>query len=75
MGVRCGQCRYFDRVDDESGRQPTADGYGGCTNPKFFKGYNPDPDDLPPDGIWIENDEGWGCYVGPQFGCVHGEAK
>jgi hypothetical protein len=26
---------------------------------------------MPKDGLWIENDEGWGWIVGPEFGCVH----
>lgn len=24
-----------------------------------------------PDGVQVEDDEGWGFYVGPEFGCVH----
>lgn len=26
---------------------------------------------IPPDGVHVENDEGWAFRVGPMFGCVH----
>ena len=45
-----------------------------CEQPKAFLGYGIDPDDVPPDGLLIEDDEGWAWFVGPDFGCVNFEA-
>jgi len=44
-----------------------------CTNPKFAIGYGYDT--APDDAAWIEDDEGWAWYVGPNFGCIHFEPK
>ncbi len=46
---------------------------GECSSPKMLYGYDvvfPGPDE-----VLIENDEGWGMLTGPEFGCVHFEAK
>lgn len=54
--------------------------HGECESPKFVKGYHAafaphDYDEwwqpMSPDGVHVENDEGWGFHVGPNFGCVH----
>lgn len=44
-----------------------------CTNPNFTFGYKKGYDDIASDEIVIENDEGWGCLMGGDFGCVHWE--
>lgn len=42
-------------------------------NRKFVAGYGELRADA--DGVRIEDDEEWGFRVGPEFGCVHFEAK
>lgn len=32
-------------------------------------------DELAPDEVLVENDEGWGMSVGPKFGCVLGKSS
>jgi hypothetical protein len=46
-----------------------------CEHPKIRTGYHEDPKSITNDGALIEDDEGWGWYVGPDFGCVHFETK
>jgi hypothetical protein len=36
-------------------------------------GYGKDTTD--PDGVAIEDDEGWGMIPNPQFGCIHHNSK
>lgn len=74
----CKDCRHYKSVRDRG----TSD-HGSCDNPRFVKSYHhtfgPDPNYplhpdevcVPPDGVLVECDEGWGFYVGPDFGCVH----
>ena len=44
-----------------------------CSNPKVKRGYAVGLDEVEKDGILIEDDEGWGWLVGPEFGCIHWE--
>ena len=46
-----------------------------CEQPKAIIGYRWNPADMPTDGVWIENDEGWAWFTGPDFGCVNWEKK
>jgi hypothetical protein len=69
---RCRDCMHFDAhtVDDETGYREAPErfpGWGSCE--RWHMGYA-DPDPIEPNGCWVENDEGWGNYVGPEFGCV-----
>jgi len=48
---------------------------GDCESPKFFKGYGFEAEEIVPDGVHVENDEGWALATAPKFGCVHWEAK
>ena len=61
---RCRDCRWHDfeehRLD------------GHCSHEKMISDYHRK---TPIDGIRTEDDEGWGFYVGPDFGCVHWEAR
>ena len=45
-----------------------------CDCPKMIYSYDacikPDPD-----GLCVENDEGWGMLPSPEFGCIHHEIK
>lgn len=44
---------------------------GDCACPKFILGYNRDGKIALPDGVIVEDDEGWGFATAPKFGCVH----
>lgn len=53
---------------------------GECLSHNFKYGYGPqftnyDKDDnfdnVHPNQVLIENDEGWGMLVGEDFGCIH----
>lgn len=75
MGV-CADCKFFEplTIDEHSGSTgvQASTGYGSCTRWDYGYGTR---DALPPNGVMIENDEGWGAYMGPQFGCVLFESK
>ena len=61
----CINCRHVVRDRDEL----------TCEHEKFKFGYGCLPEDIPSDGLHIENNEGWGWFVGPDFGCIHFEEK
>lgn len=42
-----------------------------CDCKKFMRGYYLRNEELPHDGMHVEDDEGWAFTVGPNFGCVH----
>jgi hypothetical protein len=44
---------------------------GDCSCPKFLLGYSPKDTEALPDGVRVENDEGWGFATAPKFGCIH----
>ena len=44
---------------------------GNCLSEKFIRGYDADDGDALPDGVRVEDDEGWGFQTAPKFGCVH----
>jgi hypothetical protein len=46
-----------------------------CHSPKVFYGYQKQEGDDAPDALKVEDDEDWGMYPGPKFGCVHHEEK
>jgi hypothetical protein len=46
-----------------------------CECEKFVRGYWVKLDELPIDGMHVEDDEGWAFTVGPEFGCIHWEGK
>ena len=66
--VLCRACRFYN---------PSADGGAGRSNAdkqcsRWRYGYSGDPLNGPSD-ILVEDDEGWGAIMGPEFGCVLGE--
>ena len=65
MGL-CKNCRWW-KVDKERKELRL----GTCYNRKWLEGYSYTDDKIPDDGILVENDEGWGCVMGPKFGCIH----
>ena len=47
-------------------------GMGECRNGLIYSGYSkPANPEVEKSGVVTEDDEGWGCYVAPMFGCVH----
>lgn len=47
---------------------------GSCNNELMYTGYGePDNREVSERGAIIEDDEGWGWYVAPMFGCIHFE--
>ena len=50
-------------------------GDNNCSCKKFELGYHNSDDFLKEnkDCVKVENDEGWGFYVGEEFGCIHFE--
>lgn len=74
--MRCSDCKFFAPLSRGEQRPSTAilaaSGYGSCERWDFGYGTR---DELPPNGVIVEDDEGWGAYMGPQFGCVLFEQK
>jgi len=66
----CEHCRHWNPAAEDS-RKPV--GYGSCNATAWKAGYF--VPDAAPDGVVVEDDEGWGFYTGPQFGCIHWTAK
>lgn len=66
--MNCKNCAHYDVSDPN---RPT------CHHPKFKFGYYgiESVNDIDADGLAIEDDEGWGWIVGPEFGCVHFEQR
>lgn len=71
--MNCKNCKHFRRISVFQ---------GSCINNNFKTGYVPkftgyDTDDcydnVHPNQILIEDDEGWGFRVGEDFGCIHFE--
>lgn len=65
---RCGTCRHFIP-------HPHVEGVGDCESTKFDKGYTTPLENILPDGVAVEADEGWGFIVAAGFGCVHHEPR
>lgn len=61
--IRCKDCKFYS---------PT--GRGNCSSEHWKLGYGT-IDDWDDSCVSVEDDEGWGFEVGPEFGCVHGAAK
>ena len=75
--MHCKDCKHFTKNDELS---------GNCDNDKFVTGYGNKFCDyganrekgyfnsmIEPDGVMLEDDEGWGFIVGKDFGCIHFE--
>lgn len=62
----CETCDYWRR-------SPRFDDFMQCVCPKMLYGYGLVLTE--PDQVMIEDDESWGMYPGPKFGCVHHKIK
>lgn len=62
----CSNCKHF--VPD-SQRKPL----GSCG--RWNVGYGYDVAKMPYNEVLVENDEGWGMLMGPNFGCILFEPK
>jgi hypothetical protein len=69
----CKNCRHSTQDVEYTSWQES--GYLVCLQPKWIKGYDIKKAELPADGVHVENDEDWGFRVGPDFGCIHFEAR
>lgn len=74
--MTCKDCKYFAGTGTRNGT--TYINSGECLSPKFHRGYcyeAPEPFVEEPDAVLVEDDEGWGIFVGRDFGCIHFKAK
>lgn len=60
---KCKDCKFWTGKQDLHMRTCEAD--------FVHAGYGVETKDLPVDNIIIEDDEGWGWFTGPEFGCIH----
>ena len=58
---RCKGCHYSEPANDTVLLR--------CLNDKFLLGY--DVREPPRDAVVVEDEQGWGFRVGPDFGCIH----
>ena len=65
--MNCKSCKYFEINED------VPKGYGHCG--RWHEGYYVAMEEVKPNEVLVEDDEGWGNVVGPDFGCVLFEAK
>lgn len=63
----CKECNWYGKL--HPGLDRPGDDNCGC--PKFVNGYGLNEEEIPIDGIHVEDDEGWGFCVQPDFGCIH----
>ena len=71
--MRCGDCKHFEKEEGVSRFRDTQVGFGHCG--RWHEGYLVEISDVASNEAWVEDDEGWGNVVGPDFGCVLFEAK
>ena len=69
--MRCADCKHFE-TGTGLGHRKVA-GSGHCA--RWLHGYYIDPETMRRNEAWVEDDEGWGNVVGPEFGCVLFERK
>ncbi len=67
---RCKDCKHFSPDIAGAGLGP---GFGSCARWRF--GYQHKLEECPKNELIVENDEGWGAWIGPEFGCVLFEPK
>jgi hypothetical protein len=70
----CKTCRFWGHPIDEY-RSGGWERLGTCSSPLFLRGYTISVEEIPDNGALIEDDEGWGIYTGPDFGCIGHEER
>lgn len=68
--MKCKDCAYWSQTTN---LRALPNIVGDCSNQKFVTGYSMKLKSS--DEVLIENDEGWGFFTGPDFGCIHFEKK
>ena len=69
---KCKDCKFWKRTTEEDDHINFNNTHlGNCICDKFLKGYSLEISDIPKDGVWVEDDEGWSFYAGEEFGCIH----
>ncbi len=66
MTNTCKTCKHFE-WEEWNPKE-----YGSCK--RWHKGYDQDRPKLASNEVIVEDDEGWGMMMGPDFGCVLHEA-
>ena len=62
----CVECRFWEKNDAY---------LGCCSHESWCRGYRIQPRNVPSNGVLVEDDEGWGFFTGPDFGCIHWKGK
>lgn len=83
--ITCKECVFWSKKKIKHDYQAEdIPSFGGCLSEKWRTGQHlsetqPEKDWLDPemslDEIWVEDDEDWAFYTGPDFGCIHASAK
>lgn len=67
---RCKDCKHYEPIRKVSHSGSGLLGYCG----RWHQGYG-SSDEVKSNEVIVENDEGWGAMMGPEFGCVLWEAR
>jgi len=70
--ITCDKCCFWTLVTE--GRYANI-GFGDCVCESWWTGYGLAHSSLSPADVVVEDDEGWGFYAGPKFGCIHGRPR
>lgn len=73
--INCKDCKFWGLNRDSQHYSDETRELKSCSSLKFDIGYWTKDEELLPDGVSVEGDEGWGFLTGPLFGCVHAERK
>lgn len=65
---RCKDCKHYRPATDRYWA-----GLGWCD--RWKQGYGVERYEVADNEVVVENDEGWGMYMGPDFGCVLHESR
>ena len=65
--MRCKDCKFSSPASQEDRGTIMLD----CASEKFLRGYRIEKEELSPDCVHVEDDEGWAFTVAPGFGCIH----
>lgn len=65
QSMKCKDCIHWIKSEDRH--------LGSCS--RWLYGYGYELKDIPINEVLVEDDEGWGAMMGPEFGCVLWEAK